>query len=554
MEWWRGAVIYQIYPRSFLDSNGDGIGDLPGIAERLPYVASLGVDAIWISPFFTSPMEDFGYDISDYRGVDPIFGTLTDFDRLLAQAHELGLKVMIDMVLSHTSHRHPWFLESRRSRDNPKSDWYVWADAKRDGSAPNNWLSMFGGPAWQWEPRREQYYLHNFLPGQPDLNVHNKAVQNALLEECRFWLERGVDGFRLDACNFLTHDRKLRNNPPRPAGAPPTDGVRPSNPYNRQMHVFDKSRPETLPFLRRLRALAREFGEVALLAEIADDNSLKVMEEYAGPGAPLHSAYCFALLGPQLDTHYLPDAFQAFHNGRHHGWPSWAFSNHDVARAVTRWGGEAAPADYAKILIALLGSLRGTVFLYQGEELALPEATVPLEHLRDPFGLNFYPEFRGRDGCRTPMPWDAELPQAGFSTGEPWLPVAPEHLPLAVSLQETDPKSVLNFTRGFLRWRRGHPTLITGDIAFIATEPGLVAFERRSEQERLLVVCALTGDGFRLRLPAPVEREFSLPGLPAGRLDGDELDMPQYGFYVARLAAAEEAGDGALPAERLAGG
>ena len=221
MEWWRGAVIYQIYPRSFLDSNGDDIGDLPGIAERLPYIASLGVDAIWISPFFTSPMDDYGYDIADYRGVDPIFGTLTDFDRLLARAHECGLKVIIDMVLSHSSQRHPWFLESRRSRDNPKADWYVWADAKRDGSAPNNWLSMFGGPAWQWEPRREQYYLHNFLPSQPDFNMHNKAVQDALLDECRFWMERGVDGFRLDACNFFTHDRKLRNNPPRPAGAPP---------------------------------------------------------------------------------------------------------------------------------------------------------------------------------------------------------------------------------------------------------------------------------------------------------------------------------------------
>lgn len=535
MEWWRGAVIYQIYPRSFLDSNGDGIGDLPGIADRLPYLASLGVDAIWVSPFFTSPMDDFGYDIADYRGVDPIFGTLTDFDILLARAHELGLKVIIDMVLSHTSLRHPWFLESRRSRDNPKSDWYVWADAKRDGRPPNNWLSMFGGPAWQWEPRREQYFFHNFLPSQPDLNLHNAEVQDALLDECRFWLQRGVDGFRLDACNFLTHDRKLRNNPPRPAGTPPTDGVKPSNPYNRQLHVYDKSRPETLPFLRRLRALAMEFGEVALLAEIADDNSLKVMEQYAGPGAPLHSAYCFALLGPELDTQHLPDAFDAFHNGRRHGWPSWAFSNHDVMRAITRWGGEAAPADYAKTLIALLGSLRGTVFLYQGEELGLPEAVVPYDRLRDPFGLNFYPEFRGRDGCRTPMPWDGTLPHAGFSEAEPWLPVAAEHFALGVAQQEANPRSVLQFTRTFLRWRREHPALVHGDIAFIATEPGLVAFERLAEGERLLVVCALTGDGFRLKLPAPVLKEYAVPGLPAGRVVDGHVELPRHGIFFAAL-------------------
>ena len=535
MEWWRGAVIYQVYPRSFADSSGDGVGDLNGICERLPYIAALGVDAVWISPFFTSPMEDFGYDIADYRGVDPIFGTLEDFDRLLERAHGLGLKVVIDMVLSHTSARHAWFLESRRTRTNARADWYVWADAKPDGTAPNNWLSMFGGPAWQWEPRREQYYFHNFLPGQPDLNLHNMAVQDALLEECRFWLERGVDGFRLDACNFLTHDPALRDNPPRPAGAPPTDGVRPSNPYNMQLHIHDKSQPETLPFLRRLRALVREYGEVVLLAEIADDNSLKVMEEYAGPGAPLHSAYCFALLGPELDTHHLLKAFEAFHNGRHHGWPSWAFSNHDVARAATRWGGPDAPADFAKVLIALLGSLRGTIFLYQGEELGLPEAEVPYERLRDPFGLNFYPEFRGRDGCRTPMPWDGAKPHAGFSTLEPWLPVPERHLKLGVAQQEEDRDSVLHFTRAFLRWRRDHPALVKGDIVFFPSEPGLVAFERVTDEERLLAVFALHGGNYRFPLPGPLLREIALPGLPAGVLRDGLIELPRHGIYIASL-------------------
>ena len=372
MDWWRGAVIYQVYPRSFQDSDGDGVGDLRGITRRLPYIADLGVDALWISPFFKSPMEDFGYDVEDYRQVDPLFGTLEDFDRLVAAAHGLGVKVVLDMVLSHTSHRHRWFQESRRSRTGPRADWYVWADARPDGTPPNNWLSMFGGPAWTWEPRREQYYLHHFLASQPDLDVHNPAVQDALLDECRFWLDRGVDGFRLDACNCLTHDRALRDNPPRPPGAPPTEGVRPSHPYNRQLHLFDKSQPETLGFLRRLRNVADRYGDVLLVAEIADDDGLKVAEEYAGPAGPLHTAYSFSLLGPELDVELMVQIFEAFHNGHRHGWPAWAFSNHDVARVASRWGGPDAPPELAKSLIALLAALRGTVFLYQGEELGLP--------------------------------------------------------------------------------------------------------------------------------------------------------------------------------------
>ncbi len=536
MDWWRGAVIYQVYPRSFQDSDGDGIGDLPGITTRLPYIAGLGVDALWISPFFKSPMEDFGYDVEDYRQVDPLFGTLEDFDRLIDSAHRLGIKVVIDMVLSHTSRRHRWFQESRRSRENGRADWYVWADARADGSPPNNWLSMFGGPAWTWESRREQYYLHHFLPAQPDLNVHHPDVQDALLEECRFWLDRGVDGFRLDACNCLTHDRALRSNPPRPAGAPPTEGVRPSHPYNRQLHLFDKSQPETIAFLRRLRDLAQRYGDVLLVAEIADDDGLKVAEEYAGPAGPLHTAYSFALLGPSLDIAFLVQTFEAFHNGRRHGWPAWAFSNHDVARVASRWGGRDAPPELAKTLIALLTALRGTVFLYQGEELGLPEADVPYGQIRDPFGLNFFPDFPGRDGSRTPMPWDDSDRYGGFSAVDGWLPIPNEHLRRSVGAQDADPGSVLNFTRALLHWRRQRPSMLKGDIRFLSADPGLVAIVRSLGDEHVLVVVELSGMPRELPLPGAIGVTMEEPGLPPATMADGVLRLPPHGRFVATIA------------------
>lgn len=532
-DWWRGAVIYQIYPRSFQDSNADGIGDLPGILRRIPYIAQLGVDAIWISPFYRSPMVDFGYDIEDYREVDPIFGTLKDFDLLLAAAHRHGLKVIIDMVLSHTSIRHRWFQESRRTRANPKQDWYVWADPRPDGTAPNNWLSMFGGPAWTWEPRREQYYLHNFLPEQPDLNLHNHEVQEALITECRFWLERGVDGFRLDACNFLMHDPLLRSNPPRPPEAPPTDGVKPNNPYNRQLHIYDKTQPESLDFLRYLRNVAQEYGDIVLIAEIAADDSLKVMQEYAGLGGPLHTAYSFALLGETLDTQLLPETFFPFHDSRRHGWPSWAFSNHDVSRVATRWGGRDAPDAYCKLLIALLTCLRGSIFLYQGEELGLPEADVPYEQIKDPYGLNFFPDFPGRDGCRTPMPWDDNDRHAGFSTVDGWLPVPNEHLRRSVGAQEADPNSVLSFTRKFLRWRHGQETLILGGINFLTAESNLVAFTRTLGEEKLLAAFNLEDTPRSVALPYQVREELNNHGLDAGEIQDDRIALPPFGAFFA---------------------
>lgn len=543
--WWRGAIIYQICPRSFQDTRGEGIGDLRGILQRLPYLASLGIDAIWITPFFRSPMEDFGYDIEDHRVIDPLFGTLQDFDTLLQAAHAAGLKVVIDLVLSHTSHRHPWFITSRRDRGNERADWYVWADAKPDGTPPNNWLAMFGGSAWTWEPRRGQYYFHNFLPSQPDLNLHNVAVQDALLDICRYWLERGVDGFRLDACNFYTHDPLLRDNPPRPAHAPPTDGVPPNMPYNRQLHRHDKSQPQTLAFLRRLRSLADTVPGTALLGEIADDHSLRTMEEYAGPGGPLHTAYSFALLGPRLDPELLLGAFAAFHDGRRQGWPAWAFSNHDVCRVISRWGGATPTRDFAKVLIALLCTLRGTVFLYQGEELGLPQARVPFEHMRDPFGLRFYPDFPGRDGARTPMPWDDAQANAGFSSAaQPWLPIPVAHLALSVSRQEQDRHSVLQFTRAFLRWRAACRPLIEGDIAFVPADPGVHAFLRMHATATLLVALNCAGEERRFQLPPGKWERLRGHGLQEGRQEDGALVLPAWGGYVARLAGSRLSPEG----------
>ncbi len=335
--WWRGAVIYQIYPRSYLDANGDGVGDLPGIIQRLDHIAALGVDAIWISPFFKSPMADFGYDIADYRDVDPLFGSLDDFDRLLAKAHGLGLKVMIDQVLSHTSIEHAWFRESRQDRSNPKADWYVWADPREDGTPPNNWLSLFGGCAWQWEPRREQYYLHNFLVDQPDLNFHHPDVQQATLDNVRFWLDRGVDGFRLDAINFCFHDAQLRDNPAKPAEKRFGRGFSPDNPYAYQYHYYNNTQPENLPFLERLRALLDEYPGAVSLGEISSEDSLATTAEYTRDGR-LHMGYSFELLVDDYSAAYIRDTVSRLEAAMTEGWPCWAVSNHDVERAVSRGG------------------------------------------------------------------------------------------------------------------------------------------------------------------------------------------------------------------------
>ena len=486
-DWWRGAVIYQIYPRSFQDSNGDGIGDLLGIVQRLPYVASLGVDAIWISPFFTSPMKDFGYDVSDYCDVDPMFGSLADFDALIDTAHQLGVRVMIDMVLSHTSDQHPWFAESRASRDNPKADWFVWADPKPDGTPPNNWLSIFGGSAWHWDARREQYYLHNFLTSQPDLNFHAPAVQDALLDVTRFWLDRGVDGFRLDTINFYFADKKLRDNP----ALPPEErnaNIAPSvNPYNHQRHIYSKNQPENLGFLKRFRSLLDEYPAAAAVGEVGDAQfGLELLGQYTKDEDGVHMCYAFEFLAKNtLTAARIAEVMDKIDDVAAEGWACWAFSNHDVMRHASRWN--LTPAA-ARCLATLILCLKGSVCLYQGEELGLHEADVPFEDLQDPYGIEFWPEFKGRDGCRTPMVWQSSNQNGGFTEGNPWLPVSHEHLQHSVAAQEDDPAALLHHYRRAIAFRRTHPALAKGAHDSVKAEGDIIHFTRT--HEGLTIFCA----------------------------------------------------------------
>ncbi|MER8414306.1 alpha-glucosidase [Mesorhizobium sp. M1342] len=536
-DWWRGAVIYQIYPRSYQDSNGDGIGDLKGIIGRLPYIAALGADAIWISPFFKSPMKDFGYDVSDYCDVDPMFGTLADFDALTGEAHRLGLKVMIDEVLSHTADNHPWFKESRSSRSNPKADWYVWADARPDGTPPNNWLSIFGGSAWQWDTSRQQYYMHNFLAEQPDLNFHNREVQDALLDVTRFWLERGVDGFRLDTINFYFHSQGLENNPPLPPEERNDQTAPAVNPYNYQDHLYDKSRPENLGFLERFRALLDEYPATAAVGEVGDSQrGLEVVAAYTAGGKRVHMCYSFDFLAPEkISAGKVRSVLESFGKVASDGWSCWAFSNHDVMRPASRWAAnEADPIAYLKVISALLMSLRGSVCIYQGEELGLGEADLRFEDLQDPYGIRFWPEFKGRDGCRTPMVWEGSAKNGGFSSAKPWLPVPAKHLSQAVDVQQDDETSLLEHYRRFLSFRRAHPALAKGDINFIESEGDTVAFTRRAGNEQIVCIFNL-GAG-----PAKVDLGGrSLQPLPghgfSGQANSGSIELGGYGAWFGRL-------------------
>lgn len=490
-DWWRGAVIYQVYPRSFRDSNGDGIGDIKGITERLPYIASLGVDAIWLSPFFTSPMADMGYDVSDYCDVDPMFGTLQDFDEMMEQAHALGLKVIIDQVISHSSDQHPWFVQSRSSRDNDRADWYIWADAKPDGTAPNNWMSIFGGPAWEWDGVRKQYYMHNFLASQPDLNFHNPAVQQAVLDAARFWLERGVDGFRLDTVNYYFHSASLKDNPPHEADSNAAGLDAPDvNPYGMQMHLYDKTQPENVAFLQKLRALLDEYGGRTTVGEVGDGaRSLQTVAAYTNGGDKLHMCYTFDLLGPEFTPAHIRNCVTSFQSMVKDGWVCWAFSNHDVTRHVSRFA--KAPenrAATAKLALSVLATLRGSICLYQGEELGLPEAELAFADLRDPYGIRFWPSYKGRDGCRTPMVWDSSQHAGGFSTAKPWLPVPTEHQGLAVDVQQQDINSVLSHYRATLAWRKSLSALIDGTMSFVETDADVLAFLREKNGIKLLFI------------------------------------------------------------------
>ena len=524
-DWWRGCVIYQVYPRSFQDTSGDGIGDIRGIIERLDHIESLGVDAIWLAPFFKSPMADFGYDVSDYCDVDPMFGTLSDFDALIEKAHGKGLKIIIDQVISHTSDRHAWFQESRSSRDNEKADWYVWADSKPDGTAPNNWLSVFGGPAWEWDTVRRQYYMHNFLASQPDLNFHNPDVQDAILDTVRFWLDRGVDGFRLDTVNFYVHDKQLRDNPPLDLST--EDGnfmgvdAPDTNPYGFQDHLYDKSQPENIDFLKRFRALLDEYEGRTTVGEVGDGRrSLKTVAAYTNGGDKLHMCYTFDMLGAEFSAEHFRRSIANFQSVVKDGWVCWAFSNHDVERHVSRWLREGDdPAHLARFAITMLSSFRGSICLYQGEELGLPEAELNFEDLVDPYGIRFWPAYKGRDGCRTPMVWERDGNNAGFSEGaRTWLPIPDSHREHAVDQQESLKGSLLNHYRETLAFRKAHASLVDGPMTFLETNKDLLAFVRGEGEERFLFVFNLDRSPAEWTPPSDLEiaEEMRLPGFAPG--------------------------------------
>ncbi len=537
-DWWRGAVIYQVYPRSYQDSNHDGVGDLAGIKDRLPYIAELGADAVWISPFFKSPMKDFGYDVSNYKDIDPMFGDLFAFDELIEHAHALDLKVMIDLVLSHTSDQHSWFAQSASSRDNDRHDWYVWADPKPDGSPPNNWLSVFGGLGWTWHSTRCQYYQHNFLSSQPDLNLHNPDVQDGLLDVAHFWLDRGVDGFRLDTINFYFCDAQLRDNPALAPELRNADVAPAVNPYNHQDHLYDKNRPENVDFLKRFRAVLDMYPAATAVGEVGDAQyGMQILKDYTSHNDRVHMCYTFDFLSPELPSaQRVAEVMQKFESEAGDSWICWAFSNHDVMRHATRWKiPKKYYAQHLKMLASLLMSMRGSVCLYQGEELGLPEADIPFERLVDPYGIAFWPKFKGRDGCRTPMVWDYDSEHAGFSTVEPWLPVSDVHKRLAVSQQAGDANSVLEHYRRALTFRAGCQPLIKGTLHDISVIGNVLSFLRTLDDES--IYCGFNMGSERVRCEIDTDRQLKLMqghGFEAVLGEGI-LEIPPYSAAYVQL-------------------
>ena len=478
-QWWQCGVIYQIYPRSFQDASGDGVGDLAGVAARLDYCETLGVDAIWLSPIYPSPMADFGYDVADYIGVHPLFGSLADFDRLLGEVKRRGMKLLLDYVPNHSSDRHPWFIESRSSRTSMKRDWYLWRDAAADGGAPNNWLSHFGGSAWQWDDTTRQYYCHSFLKEQPDLNWRNPEVICAMHEVLRFWLRRGVDGFRIDVLWLLIKDDLFRDNPPNP-------DYRPGMPlFNSQLPVFTSDRPEMQAVVAGMRRVCDAFESRVLIGEIY--LPLERLMTYYGPRLDgVHLPFNFQLLQSVWNARVIAqliDRYEALLPRG--GWPNWVLGNHDKSRIASRIG-----VAQSRVAAMLLLTLRGTPTLYYGDELSMHDVLIPADRVQDPLEKNVPGLGLGRDPCRTPMQWDGSA-HAGFSTAEPWLPIAPDYTAVNVLVQSAEPTSMLEFCRRLLELRRANAALSTGSYEAIEASGDLLAYVRRCGTVRVLIVLNL---------------------------------------------------------------
>jgi alpha-glucosidase len=486
--WWQTGIIYQIYPRSFLDSNHDGIGDLSGILHRLDYLQWLGMDAIWLSPINTSPMADFGYDVANYTDVDPIFGTLTDFTRLAQATHERGMKLLLDLVPNHTSDEHPWFVESRASRDNPRRDWYIWRDPAPDGGPPNNWWSRFGGPAWDYDAGTGQYYLHLFDPKQPDLNWRNPDVRAAMYDVMRFWLDRGVDGFRVDVIWMMIKDAQFRDNPENPDWTPSDP------PWTKQEYRYSEDQPEVHEIIREMRQLVDSYGDRLLIGEIY--LPVERLVHYYGTNLDeTHMPFNFQLpLMPSWSAATTRDIIDAYEAAVPQGaWPNWVLGNHDIGRVASRIGARQAP-----VAQMLLLTLRGTPTCYYGDELGMQDVPIPQDIVQDPQGIRF-PGY-SRDPERTPMQWDAS-PHAGFSTVEPWLPVAANSTTRNVATQRDDPRSLLNLVRTLTHLRRDLPALQVGDYRSLDTgNDDIFAYVRSTPEQQLLVVLNFGADEQQLDL------------------------------------------------------
>ena len=489
--WWQRGIIYQVYPRSFMDSDGDGVGDLPGITARLDHLRWLGVDAVWISPIYPSPMADFGYDVADYTGVHPLFGTLEDFDRLVEAAHARGLKVILDFVPNHSSDQHPWFQESRRSRDSPRRDWYIWKDPAPDGGAPNNWLANFGGPAWTLDEATGQYYYHAFLPEQPDLNWHNPEVVEEMLEVLRFWLERGVDGFRVDVIWHLVKNPEFPDNPPNP------DWKEEERPYDSLLHVHSTDQPEVHEVIARMRRLFDEYRERVLIGEIYLPVE-RLVKYYGEEESGVHLPFNFQLILAEWDARHIQGLIEEYEAALpEDGWPNWVLGNHDQHRIASRVG----PAQ-ARVAAMLLLTLRGTPTLYYGDEIGMRDVPIPPERVQDPFEKNVPGKGLGRDPERTPMQWSA-APGAGFTTGDPWLPIGEDFREVNVEAQRDDPRSTLTLYRRLIDLRRGEPALEVGRFQTLEADGDVLAYLRRARSGEcsFLVVLNLGPRPHVFRLP-----------------------------------------------------
>jgi alpha-glucosidase len=475
-KWWERGIIYQIYPRSFMDSNGDGIGDLRGIQAQLDYFEWLGVDALWISPIFPSPMADFGYDISNYTDIDPVFGTMDDFDALLADAHRRGLKVLLDYVPNHTSDRHPWFIESRSSRNNPKRNWYIWRDAKSDGGPPNNWLANFGGRAWEWDERTGQYYYHAFLKEQPDLDWRNPEVQQAMLDVMRFWLERGVDGFRVDVMHHILKDPDLRDNPPNPSWKPG------HSPYRELLTTYTVDLPEVQDIVAGMRGVLEEYDDRMMVGEVYLPVE-RIMAYYGASGEGAHLPFNFQLIGLPWQARDIAAAVQRYEALLpSFAWPNWVLGNHDKPRVATRVG-----VAQARVAAMLLLTLRGTPTMYYGDEIGMQNVPIPPDQVQDPFEKNVPGLGLGRDPERTPMQWDGGG-NAGFTTGTPWLPIGEDFTRTNVAAQRSDPASLLSFYKRLIGLRRAESALAVGDFSCLPAGEDLIAYVRKAGERKLLIV------------------------------------------------------------------